>query len=262
MPPSSLLTGAYLYDLTIHRPDLLSTLHHCMGPALLLWIRTSFATFSPEDAMGCRPLMVFVFFGASVGGTAASAASFLLRVGRRYLEPRRLYACFASCLAVLTASTVLSCFLSLLYIAVRFRELFAAFGLALALPGLWEAFECYLQWRWLFKFYELERKFWEQGDGADNNSHDNNNKTAPPVLPPSSIPVAKAKGSSAFPHGTEPALKGLAAVWTAVLAGVFVQLGTEAYKIYGGTGSDLLLSVSFSNGSALSPSAASDVWAS
>jgi hypothetical protein len=74
---SSLMTGSYLLDLSIHRDDVLSIIHHCMGPALLLWIRSSFSSFDSSDALICRPLMMFVFFGAGIGGTASSIAVLL-----------------------------------------------------------------------------------------------------------------------------------------------------------------------------------------
>ncbi|KAK0727148.1 hypothetical protein B0T26DRAFT_599864, partial [Lasiosphaeria miniovina] len=152
----ALMTGAYLFDLIIYREDMLSVLHHMMGPALLVWTRTCFSSFTAADALVSRSLMMFVFFGAATGGIAATSGVFLLRVGKKYLARRRLYGCFALCVACLTVTTVLSCYVNVLYFLHTWDEAFAYFGWFAPLPVLWESFECYLQWRWLLRFYELE----------------------------------------------------------------------------------------------------------
>jgi hypothetical protein len=155
------MTGAYLYDLFIHRDDILSIIHHCMGPALLLWIRASFSSFDSSDSLICRPLMMFVFFGAGIAGTASSSAVFLLRIGKNYMPSERLYRYFAPCLAALTISTVLSCYLNTWYLLHAYQGLYGHFGIAYIGPVTWEGFECYLQWRWLFRFHQLEKRFEE-----------------------------------------------------------------------------------------------------
>ncbi len=222
-----MVTGAYLFDLSIHRGDFLSTVHHCMGPALLLWIRISFSQFTSSDALVCRPLMMFVFFGAAVGGTASSAAVFLLRVGKKYLKKDALYQYFALCLAALTASTVLSCYMNVLYFLHVWQDAFAHFGFALLLPAIWEGFECYLQWRWLFRFYVFEKNFWGVTEKRDAGTSSLDIKDAP---------VIKTSGSSLFPRCTVPILKGLAVVWSGLLVAIYVKLAFEAYSLCGSNG--------------------------
>jgi hypothetical protein len=222
------MTGAYLFDLSIHRDDILSTIHHCMGPALLLWIRSSFSSFDSSDAIFCRPLMMFVFFGAGIGGAAASSAVFLLRVGKRYMSSERLYRYFAPCLAALTASTVLSCYLNTWYLLHAYQGLYGYFGMAYLLPVSWEGFECYLQWRWLFRFHEFEKGFWN----AKRESKESGSGS-PSLDPMKGIRSLQSVRSSVFPSWTVPVLKVLTVAWSTMLVGVFFKLLCSIYQDYG-----------------------------
>jgi len=228
------MTGAYLFDLSIHRDDILSIIHHCMGPALLLWIRTSFSSFDSSDALICRPLMMFVFFGAGLGGTASSIAVLLLRVGKKYMSTEKLYQYFAPCLAVLTVSTVFSCYLNTAYLLHMHEGLYGHFGIWYLGPVIWEGFECYLQWRWLLRFHDFDRKFFDVKTkpkqlvsvsptvdiGIANAVESSQAKELDSVSPPAdmrnSFDFPQAARISFFPSWMVPCLKVLTGVWSAM----------------------------------------------
>ena len=222
------MTGAYLFDLSIHRDDILSIIHHCMGPALLLWIRTSFSSFDSSDSLICRPLMMFVFFGAGIAGTASSSAVFLLRIGKNYMSSERLYRYFALCLATLTISTVLSCYLNTWYLLHAYQGLHECFGIAYIGPVTWEGFECYLQWRWLFRFHQFEKRFW---DGEEGSKIDDSGSPSVEFLDPmKNIRSLQAVRASIFPSWTVPTLKFLTVGWSLVLTVVVGKLASSIFQ--------------------------------
>jgi hypothetical protein len=225
---SSLMTGAYLYDLFIHRDDILSIIHHCMGPALLLWIRASFSSFDSSDSLICRPLMMFVFFGAGIAGTASSSAVFLLRIGKNYMPSERLYRYFAPCLAALTISTVLSCYLNTWYLLHAYQGLYGHFGIAYIGPVTWEGFECYLQWRWLFRFHQLEKRFWDGKKGSK--IADSGSPSVTPLDSMKNIRSLQAVRASMFPSWTVPTLKFLTVGWLLILTVVVWKLACSIYQ--------------------------------
>lgn len=218
---SSIMTGAYLFDLIIYRQDVLSVLHHCMGPALLLWIRTCFSSFTSADALVCRSLMMFVFFGAATGGVAASSGVFLLRVGKKYLSREVLYKYFALSVASLTVTTVLSCYMNVYYFVHVWDQAFAYFGVWAVFPILWETFECYLQWRWLFRFYVFEAKFCQLPSEREARS------PSPDIL--KDVPTPEMPCTTYFPRWTVPVLKVLTAAWTILLGVLYFNLAQELY---------------------------------
>ena len=224
------MTGSYLLDLCVERPDILSTIHHCMGPALLLWMRTSSSTFTSSDALVCRILILFVFFGACIGGSASSGAIFLLRAGKRYLDRVTLYKYYALCLAVLTTSTVTSCFVSVLYISYWFTWSYSTFGNALLLPILWEGFECLLQWRWLFRYHEFESRFWQGATSSRNGPPSPSEKLGSTTVGSvttgaEDIPViAFGYDKSVFPSQTVSFLKFLVVIWSGIYVSLYVQI--------------------------------------
>lgn len=251
---SSLMTGAYLFDLSIHRDDILSIIHHCMGPALLLWIRTSFSAFDSSDALICRPLMMFVFFGAGLGGTASSISVLLLRIGKKYISPDKLYQYFASCLAVLTVSTVASCYLNTAYLLHTHDSLYGHFGILYSLPIIWEGFECYLQWRWLLRFHEFESKFWDvkrepkqtenvklpMDIGIINSVNSSQAKELDCVAESADmmkgVNVPQVVRSSFFPSWTVPLLKVLTGGWSVMFVLVCCRFVLSIYQEYGTRG--------------------------
>lgn len=222
------MTGAYLFDLSIHRDDILSIIHHCMGPALLLWIRASFSSFDSSDSLVCRPLMMFVFFGAGIAGTASSSAVFLLRIGKHYMSSERLYRYFASCLTVLTISTVMSCYLNTWYLLHAYRGLYGYFGVAYIGPVAWEGFECYLQWRWLFRFYQLEKRFWDEKKGAK--IAESSSPSVESIYPMKHIRSPEAVRASVFPSWTVPSLKIFTIGWSVIFAVVVWKLACSIYQ--------------------------------
>ncbi|KAL6803475.1 hypothetical protein J3E68DRAFT_446095 [Trichoderma sp. SZMC 28012] len=217
----SLMTGAYLFDLMIYREDFFGILHHCMGPALLVWTRLCFSSFTPADALVSRSLMMFIFFGAATGGVFASAGVFLLRVGKRYLERGTLYKYFVICVAGLTVTTVLSCYLNVLYFLHTWDAAYVYFGLAAPLPIIWETFECYLQWRWLLRFYSIEAKLC-RGDRRPKDFSDESESTSDEAVIEYKIP-------SAFPRGTVFMLQVLVWQWVVLLLWLYFKFAKELY---------------------------------
>lgn len=215
------MTGAYLYDLMIYREDIFGVLHHCMGPALLLWTRLCFSSFTSADALVSRSLMMFIFFGAATGGVFASAGVFLLRIGKRYLDRNTLYKYFALCVAGLTVTTVLSCYLNVLYFLHTWDEAYAYFGLAAPLPILWETFECYLQWRWLLRFYSIEAELC-RGYRKSTDFSDDFDLIPREVESPGKI-------SSTFPKSTVFVLRILVWQWVALLFYLYFKFAREIY---------------------------------
>lgn len=156
---SSILTGAYIIDLTVTRNDKGSTLHHCMGPALLFWIRTCFSTFTSDDALLSRLLMQFVFFGATISGATTTTLVFLYQFRKTWFKSAELsnaYFYFTLLLPVLTMSTIASTFWCTSYLHHWFDELFAYFGHWGYLPLGWVLLECGMQWKWLLWFFNFE----------------------------------------------------------------------------------------------------------
>ncbi|KAL7815097.1 hypothetical protein V8C26DRAFT_435828 [Trichoderma gracile] len=217
----SLMTGAYLFDLMIYREDVFGVLHHCMGPALLLWTRLCFSSFSSADALVSRSLMMFIFFGAATGGVFASAGVFILRVGKKYLERRTLHRYFALCLVGLTATTVLSCYLNVLYFLHTWDQAYGYFGLAIPLPLIWETFECYLQWRWLLRFYSIEDEL-RRGHRGSKTFSDESDDTCRAADTEQEIP-------SAFPRGTVSVLRVLIWQWVLLLCYLYFKFIREVY---------------------------------
>ncbi|KAL6872292.1 hypothetical protein HDV57DRAFT_511637 [Trichoderma longibrachiatum] len=217
----SMMTGAYLFDLMIYREDVFGVLHHCMGPALLLWTRLCFSSFTSADALVSRSLMMFIFFGAATGGVFASAGVFVLRVGKKYLKRDILHRYFALCVAGLTATTVLSCYLNVLYFLHTWDQAYAYFGLALPLPIVWETFECYLQWRWLLRFYSIEDQL-RRGDRRSKDYSDKSDHSRRVSDYTQELP-------SAFPRGTLSVLRVLVCQWVLLLCCLYFKFMREVY---------------------------------
>ncbi|GME65675.1 hypothetical protein GTA08_BOTSDO03829 [Neofusicoccum parvum] len=105
---SAVMGGSYMFDLTIERNDVLSLIHHFMGPALLLWVRCSYSAFNSSDALMCRMLVSFVFFGAGVGGSVTTCMLVLMKLAKRQIQKDTLYRLVTILSWVLTLNTWLS----------------------------------------------------------------------------------------------------------------------------------------------------------
>lgn len=150
-----------------------------MGPVLLLWIRISYSTFTPADALLCRLLMSFVFFGAVFSGSATSSLTFIYFFRKVWFkaeqkaDSNKAYIYFTAFLPVLALSTILGNFYVTLYLHAWFDELFDHFGHWGYLPLFWVLLECSMQWRWLFWFLRREVQYGHefaqvgQGEQAD-----------------------------------------------------------------------------------------------
>ncbi|KAL6697044.1 hypothetical protein J3F84DRAFT_394536 [Trichoderma pleuroticola] len=154
----AILTGAYIIDLTVTRNDKAATLHHIMGPALLLWIRLSFSSFTSSDALLCRLLIQFVFFGATISGATTTTLVFLYQFRKTWFRSStgNAYLYFTLLLPVLALSTIASTFYCTTYLLVWFDEVFAYFGHWGYLPLGWVLVECGMQWKWLMWFYNFD----------------------------------------------------------------------------------------------------------
>ncbi|KAK0635780.1 hypothetical protein B0T17DRAFT_612598 [Bombardia bombarda] len=226
----SLMTGAYLFDLIIYRDDVLSILHHCMGPALLIWTRTCFSSFTSSDALVSRSLVMFVFFGAATGGIAASGGVFLLRVGKTCLPRADLYRYFASCVASLSVTTVLSCYMNVLYFLQNWDDAWAYFGLFMVLPLIWETFECYLQWRWLLRFYEIEDKLRQPKACREKRSASPDSDDQITLVDDMAGETIK----SMFPTWLVPLLKLMVCQWMVLAAALWFNLVRDSYATWTG----------------------------
>ncbi|KAL1638671.1 hypothetical protein SLS58_008703 [Diplodia intermedia] len=150
---SAIMGGSYMFDLTIERNDTLSLIHHFMGPALLLWVRCSYSAFASSDALMCRMLVSFVFFGAGVGGSVTTVMLVLMKLFKRQIPPLVLARAVVALSWMLTLNTWLSTMYGCTYLLWAFEELHGHWGdfaglVPLALCG----FEFWLQWRWALRF--------------------------------------------------------------------------------------------------------------
>ena len=84
------MAGAYLYDVMIGHMDVLATIHHVMAPGLIIWIRSSYATNTPSDALMNRLLATLVFFGAAIGGTICLGLTLCFRLFKFTMNRRTL----------------------------------------------------------------------------------------------------------------------------------------------------------------------------
>ncbi|KAH7009327.1 hypothetical protein B0J12DRAFT_550295, partial [Macrophomina phaseolina] len=150
---SAIMGGSYMFDLTIERNDLLSLIHHFMGPALLLWVRCSYSAFNSSDALMCRILVSFVFFGAGVGGSVTTCMLVLMKLLKRQLEKSTLYRLVTILSWILTINTWLSTMYGCTYLLWAFDDLHRHWGhYAGLIPLFLCGFEFWLQWRWALRF--------------------------------------------------------------------------------------------------------------
>lgn len=129
-----------------------------MGPALLLWIRLCFSSFTSSDALLCRLLIQFVFFGATISGATTTTLVFLYQFRKTWFRSSNssAYFYFTLLLPVLAFSTISSTFYCTTYLLVWFDEVFAYFGHWGYLPLGWVLVECGMQWKWLMWFYNFD----------------------------------------------------------------------------------------------------------
>lgn len=133
-----------------------------MGPLLLIWMRLSYSSFTPADALMCRLLISFVFFGAILSGSTTTALTFIYYFRKVWFKPGRetlsnnAYFYFTTFLPVLALSTICGNFYCALYLHAWFDEVFAHFGHWGYLPLAWVLLECTMQWRWLFWFLHCD----------------------------------------------------------------------------------------------------------
>ncbi|EGR44508.1 uncharacterized protein TRIREDRAFT_112114 [Trichoderma reesei QM6a] len=212
----AILTGSYIIDLTVTRNDKASTLHHVMGPALLLWIRLCFSSFTSSDALLCRLLIQFVFFGATISGATTTALVFLYQFRKSWFRSStsNAYYCFTLLLPVLAFSTIASTFYCTIYLLVWFDEVFAYFGHWGYLPLGWVLIECGMQWKWLMWFYKFDE--WYRTTTYDNPEESDELKKKM---------AGVATAAWWLPKWRFAAIRCLAAAWFATVLGVTWKTG-------------------------------------
>src|SRR4051794_34441400 len=128
------MAGCYFYDLTIERADFLSLIHHCMGPAMLLWIRHCFSSYTPTDATMSRLLASFIFFGAGIGGSLTTGMLVLMKLLKTQLRATSLYELVSILSWMLTINTFVSTMFGSLYMLWWTNDLYAYWGPYCFLP--------------------------------------------------------------------------------------------------------------------------------
>ncbi|KAL7781924.1 hypothetical protein V8C43DRAFT_327644 [Trichoderma afarasin] len=212
----AILTGAYIIDLTVTRNDKAATLHHIMGPALLLWIRLCFSSFTSSDALLCRLLIQFVFFGATISGATTTTLVFLYQFRKTWFRSStsNAYVFFTLLLPVLALSTIASTFYCTTYLLVWFDEVFAYFGHWGYLPLGWVLVECGMQWKWLMWFYNFDE--WYRKTTYEDPKESNETKAH----------MAKVASTAWWlPRWRFVAIKLLAAMWFMTVLGVIWKSG-------------------------------------
>lgn len=145
-----------MFDLSIERNDTLSLIHHFMGPALFLWVRLCYSSFSSADALMGRMLVSFVFFGTGVGGSVTTAMLVLIKLFKRQMGAAVLARAVTALSWALTINTWLSTMYGCTYLLWSFQELHALWGdFAALVPLALCGFEFWLQWRWALRFQEI-----------------------------------------------------------------------------------------------------------
>jgi hypothetical protein len=149
-----------MYYLTVEKADVLCILHHFLGPAVLVWIRSSLSACSPADALISRPLASFLLFGVVVGGSSTTGLILVLKLFKGLSRTETICWAASALTWALTAGTIGSCLYMVLYIQTWECELYnyLRWG-SLSLLGLL-AFEYWLQWRWAFKFLDIVDGVW------------------------------------------------------------------------------------------------------
>lgn len=160
------MAGCYCYDLLIERNDILSLIHHFMGPAMLVWIRISFANGTSTDATMIRLLMSFVFFGAACGGSMTTSILVLMKLLKADISEETMYRYVSKFVWGLTVNTFLATTFGTLYMLVWSNELLAYWGNYAFIPLLLSSFEFYLQWRWAFRFQNIQDHLWVKSTGG------------------------------------------------------------------------------------------------
>lgn len=187
-----------------------------MGPALLLWIRLCFSSFTSSDALLCRLLIQFVFFGATISGATTTALVFLYQFRKTWFRSSTssAYFYFTLLLPVLALSTIASTFYCTIYLLVWFDEAFAYFGHWGYLPLGWVLVECGMQWKWLMWFYNFDEWYRTTTYESPEESDELKNKM-----------VKVAAAAWWLPKWRFAAIKFLAAAWFATVLGVTWKTG-------------------------------------
>ncbi|EHK21649.1 uncharacterized protein TRIVIDRAFT_52965 [Trichoderma virens Gv29-8] len=216
----AILTGSYIIDLTVTRNDKAATLHHMMGPALLLWIRLSFSSFTSSDALLCRLLIQFVFFGATISGATTTTLVFLYQFRKTWFRSSasNAYFYFTLLLPVLALSTIASTFYCTTYLLVWFEEVFAYFGHWGYLPLGWVLVECGMQWKWLMWFYNFDE--WYRNTTYDDPKESNETKQHMATV---------ATAAWWLPKWRFAAIQLLAAAWFVTVLGAIWRTGDIQY---------------------------------
>ena len=152
---SAIMAGSYAYDLTIERADVLSLIHHLMGPGMLFWIRSSFSSYTSADAVMNRLLLSFVFFGAGVGGSLTTLMLVLMKLVKTQISKETLYVSVSVLSWVLTVNTFISTMFGSSYMLWWDDELVRYWGHYCFIPLFLSGFEFYLQWRWALRFQSI-----------------------------------------------------------------------------------------------------------
>lgn len=187
-----------------------------MGPALLLWIRLCFSSFTSSDALLCRLLIQFVFFGATISGATTTTLVFLYQFRKTWFRSStsNAYLFFTLLLPVLALSTIASTFYCTTYLLVWFDEVFAYFGHWGYLPLGWVLVECGMQWKWLMWFYNFDE--WYRKTTYEDPKESNETKAH----------MAKVASTAWWlPRWRFVAIKILAAMWFITVLGVIWKSG-------------------------------------
>ncbi|KAI9791836.1 MAG: hypothetical protein M1816_003381 [Peltula sp. TS41687] len=162
----AIMTGSYAYDLTIERADVLSLIHHLIAPTLLLWVRASFCTYTSSDAVMCRLLLSFVFFGAGVGGSLTTLMLVMMKLVKTQISAATLYAAVSMLSWALTVNTFVSTMFGSSYMLWWDEELVRIWGHYCFIPLFLSGFEFYLQWRWALRFQSIADELGNVAAGA------------------------------------------------------------------------------------------------
>lgn len=151
-----------------------------MGPALLIWIRLSYSTFTPDDALMCRLLISFVFFGAIFSGSTTTALLCIFHFRKVWFKTgqkatsRSAYLYFTLLLPVLALSTTFGNFYCTLYLHAWADQIYNHFGHWVYVPLAWALLECSMQWKWAIWFFNCDldnrQKFVDEGEAAIDTS--------------------------------------------------------------------------------------------
>lgn len=217
---SAIMAGAYCYDLTIERADILSLIHHCFGPAMLIWIRIQFSSYTMTDAPMIRLLISFVFFGATMGGSLTTCILSILNLFKPHMSKHLLHTSVSIFVWALFINTFIATTWGSLYMTVWETPLFAYWGYYCLIPMALSGFEYYLQWRWAFKFQTIQDRL-RLGIGRSENIK---------AAKIAADPEAAARGLAGYLQDKYFYLSCLVSCWIVSYVAIYIRIGHMAIK--------------------------------